>query len=751
MERYLARIATLLVEPVSATTVAKVFVAKPSLEKELNVGKLFGFAELGANNPEASALLDQLVEEVKDEMYQTGGLRRPPLAPAAADPATATFDEHFGYVLQQANGAVATFLETHQTSADLQQSSILLGNARQQQLVLTAIGRVTGYLFHYRPANDYQAITITEPTPGATVNPLRLFTQTIAGSLGPLDTAFFCTDGVLDYLSLHTIKTAVTGDGGATDTVRQLKHRLQRARPKTAAAAIIISLVLQRQTPPPISLKNYDYAAAAARDSMRTLSNTQRQTSRVLTPRLLPDPRQLWHWLQATSRRYRQRVAAHGAAKPVAELRASVTRGSWSRLRLAFTTLRRAAAAAAHSIRRAFSHPVVKTTTALVRQVTGGIWGRYRKLSWRQQLAAAGSLALAALFIYNLATLTSRRAMTARERAFTSVVTQVERLRDAALAALIYQDEAGARARLNEGLRLLDQLPQAYTFDPTVVRRRRELNGKLNELRHEVVIADPLQLANFNNLDDNARTAPLMLRLAERLYAQNARTKVFFTLNLGNRAIAEVQPSTALSGTLVAAATIGRTSAMLLDGDGRSVRLDGVDLVRPIPLTLPGGSAVALASYRDRLYLLSTVAGTIFRADPASGGFTTPRNWIADPSVDLRAAVDLALDGDVYVLHGDGSIIRLRQGRIAPFTLQPVDPPLAGPTKIKTAEGSAFVYVLDPPTKRIVVIGKDGALARQYRSAAFDELRDIVADESRKTIYVLNGARIFGVPMEHVK
>ncbi len=158
-----------------------------------------------------------------------------------------------------------------------------------------------------------------------------------------------------------------------------------------------------------------------------------------------------------------------------------------------------------------------------------------------------------------------------------------------------------------------------------------------------------------------------------------------------------------------------------------------------------------MGNYRERVYLLDAERGTIWRAEPAAGGYAAPRNWIADPSLDLRAGVDLALDGDLYLLENGGGIVKLRQGRPAAFTLQSIDPPLAGPTKIKTTERSSFLYVLDPPTKRLVVVGKDGRLERQYRAEAFDELRDVVVDEAGQTLYLLNGTRIYGVPMEHLR
>ena len=113
-------------------------------------------------------------------------------------------------------------------------------------------------------------------------------------------------------------------------------------------------------------------------------------------------------------------------------------------------------------------------------------------------------------------------------------------------------------------------------------------------------------------------------------------------------------------------------------------------------------------------------------------------------------AAAAAVDGDVYVLRSDGIVLKLNQGKLADFSLNAIDPMLAGPTKIKTSENSDFLYLLDPPTKRLVVVTKTGALVQQYRADLFDQLKDFIVDESNKTVYLLNGTQIFGIAMKHL-
>lgn len=756
MDRYLAKIATLLVEPAgSPRSVCKVFAAKPTPEKELLAGKLFGFAEVAPNGVAASGLIDQLLDQVKDSLYGAVGNQ-----PAAFPTPSATeFDEHFGFVLRNANGIIARYLEGEGVRIALEDSAFLLGNIRQQQFALAAVGNVFGYLFHYRPNHDYRAVSVTEPNADAVPNPLRVFSQTVSGAIGPLDYLFFCTESILDYLSLHTVQSAVTG-GAGTDAVRQLKQALAKANPKTMGAAVIINLVLQR--PPTRAAENaerFDYPVVAARDSMRVLNQTQHRTSRLLTPKLLPDRKKMAGWLHTTSRRLLDGTKRFlpGPKGRRATPAAVVTPGKKPapaekpELRLPNNPmLQSVTRAAAESSNKVIHHPVVRMLGGTVRRSALWIGEHTQRLSLIQRITVIGGIVVTALLMFNLTTLSSRNTQLSRERAFASILGQVEQLRDASQSALIYQDQVGARTHLNEALHLLNQLPAAFRDHPTVARTRRELLARLSELRHEIIINEPLQLANFTNLEASTRIAPALIKISDRLYAQDAKSKLFFSLNLSSRAIANVAPSSATVGALTASA-VSSNGAILLDDDNRVTRLDAAERIHPVPLNTPGGKITSLDVFHDRLYLLSSDGSSIFRADPTAGGYGSPRPWLSDPTVDLRQAVDIAVDGDVYALRSDGEIIRLNQGQAAEFSTRAIDPPLAGPTKIETSEASKYLYVLDPPTKRLLVVEKTGDLVAQYRSELFDELRDVIVDEAGQKIYLLNGPRIFGVPMQHLK
>ena len=100
----------------------------------------------------------------------------------------------------------------------------------------------------------------------------------------------------------------------------------------------------------------------------------------------------------------------------------------------------------------------------------------------------------------------------------------------------------------------------------------------------------------------------------------------------------------------------------------------------------------------------------------------------------------------------DGTILRYINGSEVGWKTGVVDPPITSATDIWTDMDSAFVYVLEPTTKRIVVFKKEsGEFVVQYRSDAFKELNDVVIDEADYTIYLLSGSKLYSIAASHLK
>ena len=163
-------------------------------------------------------------------------------------------------------------------------------------------------------------------------------------------------------------------------------------------------------------------------------------------------------------------------------------------------------------------------------------------------------------------------------------------------------------------------------------------------------------------------------------------------------------------------------------------------------------SPVAVSSYFGNFYLLDPQANLLLRYWPTANGYENPaESYFPDSTfVDLSGAVDMAIDGHIYVLYQDGQIKKFLGGEPAPFQLTGLDIPFNNPAALYTAsdEQIQHLYVADAGNRRIVQLTKDGQFVRQFKprledNIEFDDLRSLYVDEISEKMFILNGSSLY--------
>ncbi len=148
----------------------------------------------------------------------------------------------------------------------------------------------------------------------------------------------------------------------------------------------------------------------------------------------------------------------------------------------------------------------------------------------------------------------------------------------------------------------------------------------------------------------------------------------------------------------------------------------------------------ALYTYNSNLYVLDPLANQIFRY--RAGQFAgEPDRWL-QVEADLSTAVDMGIDGSIYVLHGDGTLARYYGGEPASFTITRMPRPLthADALYLDTEDIAQYIYVADSVGGRIVQLDRDGVFIRQLcpdesQQALFSRLSGLFVDEIGGKIY----------------
>lgn len=155
----------------------------------------------------------------------------------------------------------------------------------------------------------------------------------------------------------------------------------------------------------------------------------------------------------------------------------------------------------------------------------------------------------------------------------------------------------------------------------------------------------------------------------------------------------------------------------------------------------------AIEAYSNKIYILDPEGSQIWRYTRRRDQFDGAQAYAN--SVDLKNGIDLAIDGNVYVLNKDGYVTKLFQGSKEDFPIkkQPVKA-VTAPTKIFTEADMSQIFILEPNEHRVLVYLKDdrsgGAVySGQYIFDEINDLKDVYVDKDTNTMYVLTSKAVY--------
>ena len=156
------------------------------------------------------------------------------------------------------------------------------------------------------------------------------------------------------------------------------------------------------------------------------------------------------------------------------------------------------------------------------------------------------------------------------------------------------------------------------------------------------------------------------------------------------------------------------------------------------------GEIVEIGMFGGNVYLLDTGNGEIWKYPALTDGFGARRRWLgAGIVLDLSKVVDMAGDGDIWILTSSGKLERYSRGVPVTFSMEgfPAEEfgRLVDPKAVAMSEEK--VYVLEAGVSRVVVFDKEsGRYEKQLVNEEFSSGKDMVVMEDKG--YVLTGDRV---------
>ncbi len=320
-----------------------------------------------------------------------------------------------------------------------------------------------------------------------------------------------------------------------------------------------------------------------------------------------------------------------------------------------------------------------------------------------------------------------------------------EKLYNDADMDIILQQKNSAAKKLKDAMKELAAVPDAIR-DNSYNTLLSNIKNSLFKVQNISEINSPMLIADFST-EKNIQTFPpiylyngnINVLSADSLLMADIKNQTIkkTALNIGGADTAQVYyyPSSAKPMLLSV-----KNGNIVQEVDPQAANSNLKEIILG-----PNETIKKFSVYNDSLYALSPVEKhfSIWKHNPSLSGFGKPTLWATDNPPEGAAPVSFAVDSNLYLLFSNNNIFKYFQGRKVDwkYNMDGIAGDDINYFKIITDENHKYAYLLDK--KRISVISKDGEFLAHFILPANSGIRDAAIDEVSKTIYILDGQKIY--------
>lgn len=760
MNSVAATISKLLIySPGRSRSTVNIYVPKITPLEKQNLGQLLALIEIDSNE-EINERIIRLIEEQISENYYGSENFNTEIA--------------FETALQKTNQKLHELILSGQNSW-LDKLSCLIAVHKGRELHLAQLGKTNAFFIH-----GPKILNIVDQAGEAKgkINPLKIFSNVISGTINEEDSVLFCTTDLLDYLSQEKLRRIIT-ENTTEKAIQILNQLLADDENDIPFAAIILKLLAVEEKPVSVEEKVAQTVSSpyysATESSMDNLISKEKSTSELLTPSVWPNfTKAIREGLGSIQKLWKKEEPADRKSIHGSRLEASDDQKKLSREmrpsqkeRGLLLTLLSLLGMGLKKLHELIIMGIKAVAGLFQKQQRRSIRGQIRTLPHRTNKKAAkwlvtlknlsstrkiilvAALLLIIIFAYNVVNLGNREEKKQLKQQYADMVTHASEKTNEAEAALIYENEEDARILLSEAKALLASIPSdEKDLRDQINSLSGQIQTQLDKVNHIVKIENPSEFANLKIGDLNPTPQGIML-LGNTLYAYESSLNNIFTIALEDQTATALETTGEVEGNIQRGIPLTANRLLLYSSADKFYRFNTLDnSLTETAVTFANVDKTVhdFDTYLGRIYTLDTKNNQIFRHEAAGDGYAEGLTWITEEGLDLTNATSLAIDGSVYVAKNNGEIWKLfAGGRDAEFKVSTIDPAFSSPTQIITTPEVENIYVLDPNNKRVVVLNKNGGLVNQYYSESFDSLIDFSVSETSNAIYLLNGTKVYKV------
>ena len=728
-------------------------------------GKLFILVEIESRKADSVKLINFLINELENNYYQNEKI-------ILREKIKSLKVEHiFESALAKTNKNLSEFIRAERIKINTDLINATVGVIYENSLYFTNLGKNKAFLIYKNPDKNgeikYKITDIIKHAKSNSdkkqINPAKLFTNVISGSIPKNGYFIFTNEALPEYLSNSQLISIITKLHPA-GAVGQIKNTLKKINAFVSFLGIIIK---NSSGSAPIELKE-NLIPRSSQSSIENLNTTEETTEKLLTASGAIDFKKWLNFLNKFFEKIKIRASRGKAKSPLIKTEILTTRRAdmlpvkkiSETIKNIFICLiklviylfkiatdRKRAGMALLSCKNTAKQSI-KTIRGSYRKTIG--W--FKNLNKKNKILITIAIACLLLLAQNIIILNVKNKKEENKQAYIDLTLQIEQKQNQAEASMLYSNEEAAKKILEEINALLEQVPrntkeQINKFNEYKAKYEKQME----KIRRVIRIESPVKLADFANLNSNSNPQNIIISHKQnKIYSADSGQKSIYTLDLKDNlitAIAEIgQDIRSLDYPVV-----GKDNNIYYLDHSQVIKInEKTEEISKLPINLKSdrGNIISADTYNNRLYFLDSKGGQIYRHNISGGSISGSYSWLSEKA-DFSNAADISIDGHIYILKNNGELQKYLKGKEENFNLEKLEPKFENAQKLILSNDLKYIYILEPCNNRLAVFDKTGKFLLQYQSESFTELKDFAVDESSQKIYFLNKTAVYEIEGTH--
>jgi len=353
----------------------------------------------------------------------------------------------------------------------------------------------------------------------------------------------------------------------------------------------------------------------------------------------------------------------------------------------------------------------------------------------KQKILIGLSILIILALIFEITSIINKRHKATLTQGQRKIIMEAEDKNREAGEALKKGEKEAAKKLYQEALNLIGPIKNKETDSLAA-----KINLQLDKL-NEVFRVTPKEVLDFS-VFKNASVSQIFV-VGQDIYSVDTKTNQIYQ----NRKNPNFLPQN--SGHFVAGTFQDQDNLLLLYQDAEGLyeyKIDDNTLEKAkIVFDEKWQKATILGSYFNNVYLLNPEEGQIFKYQKLTTGYSKGLSYVDQEKVNLKNAISMSVDGYIWILKKDGTVLKLMGGRpLTDFSIKgiPETLKLQNPVKIFTTVDTPTLFILDG--NRVLEFDKSGNYLKTF-ILNLKDIKDLWVEFKAKKIYVLSGTKVYEI------